>query len=82
MLIAIGGAFAAMETALTRPPRSEVSRLAAENRRGAAALAAILDAGPPPVNAAVLLRVACEMAGAVCTTPRVAAVVHRWWLTS
>ncbi len=79
LLVAVAGAFASMETAMVRVSRQEASRLAAERRRGAADLVIVLDEGPRAVNAAIFLRVACEMAAAVCVTLAVGSWLPRWW---
>lgn len=79
VLLAVGGALAAVETALFRVSRSDVTRLAHDRRAGASALLAVLDSGPRAVNTAIFLRVAFEMGAAVCAALAVQSVVHTWW---
>ncbi len=80
VLVGFAGAFAAIETAMTRASRSEAGKLQQEGRRGAGALVVVLDAGPPAVNTAIFLRVALEMVSAVCVTLAVESWIDPWWL--
>ena len=79
LLVVVAGVFAAAETALARVSRAETARWVAEDRRGAAALLAVLADPAPAINVAIFLRVAAEAAAAVSLALVVAAVVDRWW---
>ena len=79
VLVVLAGVFAAAETALARVGRSDATRLVAEGRRGAAALAVLVEGGASSLNVAIFLRVTCEAAAAVCVALAVDVFVQRWW---
>lgn len=80
LLLAVGGALAAMETALVRVSKADAGRLVTEGRNGASALLAVLELGPKAMNTAIFLRVAFEMGAAVAMVLAVETYVQAWWL--
>jgi CBS domain containing-hemolysin-like protein len=79
VLLVLAGVFAAAETAILRTSRADAARLVTEGRRGAPALAGLLDSQVVSVNVAIFLRVTCEAAAAVCVALVVDVLVQRWW---
>ena len=79
VLVVLAGVFAAAETAILRTSRADAARLVADGRRGAPALAQVLEAQVVSVNVAIFLRVFCEAAAAVCVALVVDSFVQRWW---
>jgi CBS domain containing-hemolysin-like protein len=65
LLIFLAGCFAASETALSRVSRGRAVELAAQRRRGAAALAAVAADPAPTLSVATFLRVATDAAASV-----------------
>ncbi|MFP5346843.1 MAG: hemolysin family protein [Actinomycetes bacterium] len=78
-LVVVAGLLSAMEAALARLTRAEAARLVVDNRRGAAAVAAVLQEPAPVVNVSVFLRLLAESAAAVCVTLVVAGPLGTWW---
>jgi CBS domain containing-hemolysin-like protein len=78
-LIAVAGAFAAMEAAISRLSRSTVDELARGGRRLGRRLREIADDTPRYLNIALLLRLICELlATALVTVVTLGQVDNRW----
>ncbi|MBF5082459.1 hemolysin family protein [Quadrisphaera sp. INWT6] len=77
--LAVAGWLAAAEAALSRLTRAEAQRLAADGRRGAAAVQAVVADPAPVLSVATLLRVVLEALATVCAALAVAALASRWW---
>lgn len=73
------GWLAAAEAALSRLTRAEAQRLAADGRRGAAAVQAVVGDPAPVLSVSTLLRVVLEALATVCAALAVAALASRWW---
>jgi CBS domain containing-hemolysin-like protein len=81
LLVVLAGMLAAGEAALSRLTRPEAARLVAEGRRGALAVQELVADPAPFVNVSTFLRVAAEMAAAVCATLALAEPLDSWLAT-
>jgi CBS domain containing-hemolysin-like protein len=78
-LLALAGGFAASEASLARVSRSRAGELVAQGRRGAKALARVVDDPAPTLNVSTFLRVAAEAGAAASITVVLLAAVGSWW---
>jgi CBS domain containing-hemolysin-like protein len=81
VLVAIAGACAAADAALSRVSRSHVEDNLREQRRGAAALERVVAEPPRYLNLLLLVRVACEMTAAVLAAVWAIGLFSRSWST-
>jgi GTP-binding protein Era len=79
VLLVFAGLMAAGEAACGRVSRGRAQELAAEGRRGAAALVKVTQDVAPTLLVATFLRVMCEVAAAACVTLIWTATLPRWW---
>ncbi|GAA0625216.1 hemolysin family protein [Sporichthya brevicatena] len=78
-LVAVAGAFAAMEAAISRLSRSKVEELARSGRRLGVKLREIADDTPRYLNIALLLRLICElMATAMVAVVALGEIDNKW----
>lgn len=76
----VAGCCAAGETALLRTSRAEAARQASDGRRGAQALVAVLDLGPPAQSVLVFLRIAGVTFAVGCGVLAFDTWLVRWWV--
>ncbi|PWJ54037.1 Hemolysin, contains CBS domains [Quadrisphaera granulorum] len=77
--LVVAGYLAAAEAALSRLTRAEAQRLAADGRRGAPAVLALVADPVPALSVATLVRVTFEALATVCAALASAALFSQWW---
>ncbi|MEH3078555.1 MAG: hemolysin family protein [Quadrisphaera sp.] len=77
--LVVAGYLAAAEAALSRLTRAEAQRLAADGRRGAPAVVALVADPVPALSVATLVRVTFEALATVCAALASAALFSQWW---
>ncbi|MGQ7296874.1 hemolysin family protein [Quadrisphaera sp. KR29] len=77
--LVVAGYLAAAEAAVSRLTRAEAQRLAAEGRRGAPAVVALVADPVPALSVATLVRVSLEALATVCAALASAALFSQWW---
>ncbi|WP_180357740.1 hemolysin family protein [Streptomyces sp. NP160] len=77
--LVLAGYLAAAEAALSRLTRAEAQRLAADGRRGAPAVLALVADPVPALSVATLVRVTFEALATVCAALASAALFSQWW---
>jgi CBS domain containing-hemolysin-like protein len=77
--LVVAGYLAAAEAALSRLTRAEAQRLAADGRRGAPAVLALVADPVPALSVATLVRVTLEALATVCAALASAALFSQWW---
>jgi CBS domain containing-hemolysin-like protein len=78
VFVAVAGALACTEVALSRISRIRVEELVSDGRAGAGRLQALLAEGPRPINLLMLLRLACEAAAVGIVTSYCLDRVEGW----
>nr|WP_222437685.1 hemolysin family protein [Quadrisphaera sp. RL12-1S] len=78
--LVVAGYLAAAEAALSRLTRAEAQRLAADGRRGAPAVLALVADPVPALSVATLVRVTFEALATVCAALASAALFSQWWV--
>jgi len=80
VLVVVAGLLAAAESAIAGTSKRRARDLAADGRKGAAALTEVLERAPSVIAVATLLRVIGQTGAAVCMTVVVASRVDSWLL--
>ncbi|MEZ0490895.1 hemolysin family protein [Kineococcus sp. TBRC 1896] len=80
VLVVAAGLIAAAESAIAGTSRRRARDLVEDGRRGAPALARVLETAAPVIAVCTLLRVVLETLAAVCVTVVVASWVDSWFL--
>lgn len=81
VLVFLAGALTAADAALSAFSRARAEEIADEGRAGARPLVQVLDDPARYLNAALFLRMLCEVSGIVLATRLVASTVDGWWNT-